>query len=338
MQRRWQIARCATATLYAAVVIAAASCGGAPGAATGVTAPPTSSVAACRLPIGATSDGLGGFLAYPSGTYSPDPTSKLMYNARHQRWLPSPVVASPDGSTVVRADHPKLAQTTSLVAVDIASGAARPIAVVAGNAEPLAWLGSGIYYLEDQVGADSQLGVVNPTNGVTRVVAGQSNATGLPLFKASTVVNGGAAWSKTVENSGPSGDVLVRVDLASGRAEVWFRDQSISALDVLGFSADGNPLVTISSGQSRRLALLTGPGMSLPVLSRGLQPATTAAPGVEGVSDGHGLWLLASDGGIWLFADRGLHRVGAAPLPPAITPTSDTGPFTATLLLAGPCT
>lgn len=102
----------------------------------------------CRLPIGATAPGLGGFLSYPGGTYAPDSASQLLYNARHQRWFAGPpAVLSPDGNSQLRADHPKLARTTSLVAVDLASGREQQIAIVDGDATPEAWLTSAIYYL-----------------------------------------------------------------------------------------------------------------------------------------------------------------------------------------------
>ena len=290
----------------------------------------------CQLPIGSTIPGVGGFLSYPGGQFSSDGTSALSYSAKHQRWLPVPhQFISPDGDSYLRLDFSKTSRVTSLNAVDIATGNERPLGGLGSSAAPLVWSMSGIYFLQF-ARPQPELWVLDPAKQTSRMVAVGSNGLGLPIFKAWTGVGGGAAWSKTVENTaGPAGDILVRVDLASGQAEVWYRQNTPTTLDVLGFGPEGDPLVTVVSGGGNRILLLTGPRRSNAIESRDFRPG---APGAgTGISDSHGLWLLANDGGVWLYRDRIVRPIGSAKLPPSVSPASDIGPARPNLLIAGPC-
>lgn len=280
----------------------------------------------CTLPIGGTSRGLGGFLTYPGGSYAPDAASESFYDAKHARWSNERPILSPDARYALREDHLKSAPpTTRLVAVEVASGREQALGDI-GNGSSVAWLQSGIYYV-----TRNELLVLDPSTGSHRVVAGPTNATGLELFAALTAYNEGAVWSMTVSGgSGANGDVLVRLDLSSGKAEAWLGADGTKYFQLLGFASDGDPLVAISVGDHRQLALLTGPERSVPVEAEAFR---AQGPVPFGVTDQHGLWLLSEDGGIWLLKDRVMKRVGAAPKPP----DADTDVNPPALTLAGPC-
>jgi hypothetical protein len=181
-----------------------------------------------------------------------------------------------------------------------------------------------------------ELWAFDPTQQTLRLVAGQSNETGLSLFKSRTYFNGGAAWTMAVPNtSGPAFEILVRVDLANGRAEEWYRGTTTTSPMVVGFSPEGSPLVMIGSDSGIRVTLLTGPGKASYIESGDFRP--TIGPW-NYLSDNHGLWLLADDGGIWLYRDRALRKVGSSPLPARSIPVIDGGGLMRPpLYIAGPC-
>jgi hypothetical protein len=302
-------------------------------------APPERLVAndssACRLPIGSAVSGVGGFLTYPAGDFSSDSTSAVSYSARHHRWLPAlRQFISPDEASYLRFDYSKVSRATSLYVVDIASGSERPLPALGPSAFALAWSASGIYFVQHN-GSEPEVWVLDPAKQTSRMVASPSKQFDLPLFKAWSGFGGGAVWAKTVENTaGPAGDVLVRIDLAGGHTETWYREKTPSSLDVLGFSPDGQPLVMGSSGGGNRMLLLTGPGKSSPIGSGTYR----YGPGTgTGVSDGHGLWLLGADGGVWLYRNRSLISVGSAKLPPPTSSEMGHGPMRPNLSIAGPC-
>lgn len=290
----------------------------------------------CRLPIGGAVPGIGGFLSYPEGQFASDRASALGYSAKHRRWLAAPrQLVSPDGDSYIPLGDSGIYRdrVRSLSAVDIATGAELPLGNLGSSATaPLAWSPSGIYFMKFP---GPELWVFDWVKKNSRLVAGQSIEVGLPVFKARTYFNGGAAWTMTAENtSGPNFDILVRVDLASGRAEEWSRSTTSTSLTVLGFSPEGNPLVWVGSDRGSRIVLLTGPGRSSFIESGDFRPGQGPW---NFLTDSHGLWLLAHDGGIWLYRDRTLRRIGSAPLPPPSLPVIDGGLMRPALSIAGPC-
>lgn len=296
----------------------------------------------CRLPIGGLEPGIGGFLYYPQGQFTSDHTSALGYSAQHQRWLPVPrQLISPDGKSYIPDwnSNARRDRETLLTAVDIATGAVRPLGSLGTlAAPPQAWFHTGIYFMKFAE-TGQELWVFDPAKQTSRLVTGQSNETGLPLFKSRTYFNGGAAWVMTGPNtSGPSFDILVRVDLASGRTEEWYRATPPSpAIAILGFGP-ANPLVMIGSDGGIRVGLLAAPRRVSFIESGTFRPALGPW---NYLSDSHGLWLLANDGGIWLYRDQRMSRVGAAPLPqlpptPSVRPMHFV-PMPPPLSIAGPC-
>jgi hypothetical protein len=242
---------------------------------------------------------------------------------------------SPDEVSYLRFDFSKATRATSLYVVDIASGIERPLTSLGPSASPLSWSAAGIYFLQS-VGSETEIWILDPAKETSKMVARPSTQLGIPLFRAWSGLGGGAVWAKTVENTaGPAGDILVRIDLAGGHTEAWYRDKAPSTLDVIGFSPDGHPLVMISSGRNSRMLLLTSPGKSISVESGTYR----YGPGTgSGISDSHGLWLLAGDGGVWLYRAGGLSFVGAVKFPDPVSPKgSHFGPSRPILAVAGPC-
>jgi hypothetical protein len=302
-------------------------------------APPERSIASdpspCRLPIGSVVPGVGGFLSYPGGDFSSESTSAVSYSAKNHRWLSvNRQFISPDEASYLRFDYSKVSRATSLYVVDIASGSERPLPALGPSAFALAWSASGIYFVQHN-GSEPEVWVLDPAKQTSRMVARPAKELALPLFRAWSGYGGGGVWSKTVENtSGPAGDILVRIDVVGGHTEVWYREDNPSTLDILGFSPEGYPLVMVSSGAGNRMLLLTGRGKSSPIESGTYRYGPGAG---TGVSDGHGLWLLGADGGVWLYRNRSLISVGSAKLPPPTSSAMSHDPMRPNLSIAGSC-
>jgi hypothetical protein len=299
----------------------------------------------CRLPVGSFPTGVGGFIDFPSGKFSRDPQSAFSYDSASGRWLAVPrALISPDRASYAASEFSKVSPYGSLIRiVDMASDTERASWRVEGNAGVVGWTPGGVYFIRSASRDPNFLGpelwVLNPTTGERRLVTPQPKpGRGLPLFKAWTALGGGAVWSKTVPDTAPSTDVLVRVDLSDGRAVTWFK---APGLEVLGWDEQGHPFVAFSADVSRpsvRLIRLLGPNQPSSIGLDGFAPAGTMPP--SEVTDEHGAWFAAADGSIWLLGpgpQGKLTRVGAVPLPPPVTPQSDVGFELARVLVAGPC-
>ena len=299
----------------------------------------------CRLPLGSFPTGVGGFIDFPGGKFSRDPQSAFSYDAASGRWLTVPrALISPDRASYAASEFNKVPPYGSLIRiVDMSNDNERASWRVEGNAGVIGWTLGGIYFIRyasrDPNFLGPELWVLNSTTGERRLVTSQSKpGSGLPLFKAWTALGGGAVWSKTVPDTAPATDILVRVDLSGGHAVTWLK---APGLEVLGWDEQGHPLVAFSADvlrRSVRLIRLLGPNQPSSIGLDGFAPAGTL-PASE-VTDEHGAWFAAADGSIWLLRpgpQEKLARVGAVPLPPPVTPQSDVGFELARVLVAGPC-
>jgi hypothetical protein len=250
---------------------------------------------------------------------------------------------SPDGTAYAESEFVK-GTGTGIRVVDIATRQARSVWQEAGPTSALGWRPEGIYFLRQfaRPGEPSfegpALWVVDPVGGSARVVTAQPRiGAGLPLFKAWTALAGGAVWLKTVPDSPPSVDILVRVDLPSGHAQRWLTAPPGTNIEVLGVDATDHPVVALVSadGHPASVVRLPGPGQSMPLAASGFRPA--AHMPVQLTADRHGLWIAGDDGSIWLGdASGGFHLVARVPVPPPRDPGSDM-PGSTRMLVAGPC-
>jgi hypothetical protein len=321
--------------------VATSACGWARPAA----GPPLQAVAfSCRLPVASLPTGSGGFVTFPDASFVPDRASGVSYDRRSGRWLPvAGALRSPDGKGYVESGFVK-GVGTSLQVVDIATHQGRSVWQEPGVTAPLGWRPEGIYFLRQSARPGEPpfegpaLWVVDPVSGAPRLVTAQPRiGAGLPLFKAWTALAGGAVWLKTVPDSPPSVDILVRVDLPSGRPERWLTATPGTSLEVLGVDATDHPIVALVAGNGHPASVLrlSGPGQSTPLEAAGFRPA--ASMPVQLIADAHGLWVAADDGSIWLGnASQSFHLVAHVPVPPARDPGSDM-PGITRMLIAGPC-
>lgn len=310
-------------------VLALAGCGVAP--ARTAVAPPSFS---CRLPVGSQPAGLGGFVDFPGGSFTPDPQSTSSFDAG--RWLPIiRADISPDGTAYAVDEYVKDGSyTTAIHVVDVASGKDRAVWKVEGGDRVAGWTASGVYFIRDASHqpnfAGPDLWLLDPTTGQQRLVTRQPPiGAGLPLFNAWTALGGGAIWTWSVTDDHPAKDVLLRVDLTTGQAATWMT----AAGAILGWDAQSHPFVVVGGGTVR----LLGPNETSPVGSVGFRPPLTGPPSV--VTDNHGSWFTAFDGSIWFLpggSDQ-MEKVARVPLPVPTPPQSDMGFQISQLRIAGGC-
>lgn len=315
----------------AIVVLALAGCGLAPGR-TALAQPSFG----CRLPVGSRPAGLGGFVHFPGGTFTPDPQSTSSFDAG--RWLPiNRAEISPDGTAYAVDEYVKDAlYTTGIHVVDITSGKDRAVWRVDGADTVAGWTEDGIFFiryaLHEPNFAGPDLWLLDPTTGQQRIVTPQPPVgAGLPLFKAWTALGGNAIWTWSVTAGRPAKNVLLRVDLTTGQATTWMA--AAGDIDVLGWDAHGHPFVAVGGG----LVRLLGPNQPAAVESIGFRSPPTMPPSV--VTDDHGSWFAALDGSIWLLpgGSDNMEKVAAVPLPVPTPPRSDIGFQISLLLIAGGC-
>jgi hypothetical protein len=292
-----------------------------PGPATALSSPVSTAqgVASCRLAVSfVTSAGrppkqAGGFLTYPGGgpsggSFAADPSAvstatTWAYDAALHRWLPAlPGAISPDG-------HAYIADSTSdaITVVDADHGSSKRL-VDSGVVRVLGWANQGIVYLA-QRGSGTSFNLLDPQTGASRVLA----VPGFPTFFPSGRVEGNALWGVGLNSANAS--TVVRFDLANGQASVWYTFAATpgshnSLPQLLGFDRLGHPAVlNAPSGfnGAYQVLLVTAPQQATTIYAG--QPSSGFRPAQQAIGDTHGLWMLGTDGSLWLHDAAGLHAI-----------------------------
>jgi len=292
--------------------------------------PPAAPVTtSCRLAVSyVTSTGhpaklAGAFLAYPGSglsttSFSVDTpagssSAAWTYDAPLHRWLPTlPGAVAPDG-------HAYIADLTSdsITVVDAMTGHGTQL-VSGGVFRALGWGNQGIVYLAAR-GNSTSFNLLDPQSRASRVLA----VPGFPAFYPGGRVNGNALWGVGLDSANAS--TVVRVDLASGQATVWYTFAAVPGShnglpQLLGFDRLGHPLVlNAPSGfnGAYQVVLLTGAQQASTIYTG--QPSSGFRPAQNAIGDAHGIWMLGTDGSLWLYrTEAGLQAVSPAPGSPTI--------------------
>jgi hypothetical protein len=271
----------------------------------------------CSLPISTNLGQQAGFLSIPSGTYTPDPaaaasSSRMTYDRPLKRWLPvSWAQLLPDGSAYAYTKEASPTQFRNEIhVVDVATGRDR-IVYNQGAYHVVAYRLDGIYLDHHLNGTDASNGLwrLDPTSGSLKAYpAGQQATWGW--------IGAGGAWSYSVDGNRFGSNSFGRLDLSTGAVETWFQVASpqppgpgSKSIRLLGF--DGSqPLVQVyvddHTSEIWRLSA-AGHATRLPDLALGpLSPPSS-------VADSHGTWLIAGDGGVYLYANAAFTKVAMAP-------------------------
>lgn len=280
--------------------------------------------AACQLPLSVVArEGqpplqTAGFLTYPAGRFVADPSVQPAATVRTfdmsvHRWVPTlSRYLSPDGRRFI--DN---STTDSLVIVDAVTGVKMSL-VSSGITGIFGWSNQGIVYR-------GQAGIIllDPQTGSFHKLS-------VPVMLPYGRVDGSVLWVVGVNANDVA--MLVRQDLTDAQSTVMYTfnrpAHSTGGLpQILGFDQVGNPvIVDAPSGFSGayQVLIVTG-GQKAATIYSG-QPGSPFRPRQQAIADSHGIWMLGSDGSLWLYnSARGLQSVASAAGTPAI------------VALGGPC-
>ena len=290
------------------------------------SAPPLASAASglpanwlsCRLPVYANTPGSGGFIVLPDNTFVADPRSAgtvpspspgiptptpapggggypgagypgwygLTYDAAYAKWLAVPYRwMSPDGvhysyplggdlyvQNVKDGSHLELAQGQSLNPIGVENDG-----VYAANSAQ-----GGLWFL--------------PYSGSAKQVATSGFWQG---------IGRGAAYG-TPTSAVPQGatNTIIRLDLASGAVSPYFSQSGQSS--VIGFDAQGYPLILTNYGNAQAIFIVSAPNNVLAIAYVAYGPYVQPAPFPTGtpIADTHGIWFSVNYGqGIVLYSN-----------------------------------
>lgn len=306
----------------------------------------------CRLPFvqGRGSGSQAGFVDFPSGAFTPDPTAPpnaTYYDRAVSRWLP---VARSE----VAPDGRHYAYTTGgisltggpprLHVVDAATDADRVIDLSPLDQPPFDeprhpnvyavadYAADGIY-----IGTSGDVGPfpphwrVDPASGIITDLGKQADPAQRSTTQAHVVDDGtGHGWVSVFDSRDPhpalsamdgrpKPNEVVRRNLSTGADEVWFYHPGFM-VRLIGAFVGGGLLVEDQAATNPSVVfeywLVTTPGTSRLIDTRG----DLVGLG-EGLADSHGLWLGSYDKayrGLYLFASDGtVKRVSDLPGEPA---------------------
>lgn len=285
-----------------------------------VSATPVPVVLSCRLPISNGQPGGGGFVTFPAATFAPDSRSGvtipgngnvfgLSYNRAAGRWLPVPRPwVSPDGSHYAYLDF----RNNTIHGITVATGAdtylgpkpngAASSARLAGAGwQPIEALDEGLY-AAPAGGPNATAGLwLFPFSG-----AGERQVTSSNYWHE---IGGGGAWG-TSSPSVPEGaaNTIMRLDLRAGSTQDWFTRPGLQS-HVMGFDADGHPVVQAISRDETQVWRLMGPGKAdqlLAAKTNGNDPNRLFVDSVLG--DRNGIWI-ATNQGLYLTTASGTQKV-----------------------------
>jgi hypothetical protein len=250
----------------------------------------------CRLPIYVGPAGSGGFIVFPGGAFIADPSSAvtlptppagspgpaqgvpgyygLTYDSAFTKWLPVPRTwMAPDGA------HYAYPSTSSIYAVDIRTNAVTE-------------LGQGHVW--------NIVGVAN--DAVFAEVIGAPGLWKLPFAGAGTQLTTIGFWQMaspraaygTKSSALPNGitTVIIKLDFSTGKIDDNFYSRDGTFSNVVGFDAQGNPLISVSyfapnGGNEVWLVTSVGP---TPLFGSGSGAQGLNLQGTP-VGDSHGVWM-----------------------------------------------
>jgi hypothetical protein len=301
--------------LLVATVALIASCAGqgtqaASSPSTTVTPTVTAAALTCRMPISNSVPGTSGFITFPGGAFTVDPTSNprlpgysdnsyvngYTYDFKWSRWLPvSYRAVSTDGSMYAYF-------STAMHVVSLDSGADRslgaPSGWSAGMMEPpdiLALTPDGVYAHAGLPG----LWLIG--------TAGTAQVTTEGYWDA---VSGGAAWGRSTNIYPAEGSVysILRLDLKTGVAQPWFTKAGVQ--QVVGADVYGNPVVMVTpktgTGDSDlELWVVTGRDQGARIFSANSVVHRQLVLGLvtPAIGDSHGIWFQAGPS-LYLYSEH----------------------------------
>ncbi len=310
---------------------------------------------ACKLPVVLGGEApTAGFLSFPGGHFTVDPTGDFSLDAGKQlyrsvaqpglygpqkaafydrvlsRWLPvQRTSVSPDaaryGFVQAGAGWPQRPAPWQVHIVDIRSGADRAF-TLPGSASLIGW--GVVAFSAEGVYLNHQPYEPPTLPGLWLLDLRQGTVQQVFADKVVAAVGAGSAWLTDTNPDdphpaispyygGPLPNELLRRDLKSGATSGWFYQPGAS-VTLLGFDPSGHPLVSVlpSERSSPEIWMLAAAGQATALVSGPAQ----GFQGVQAWADGHGIWI-AGNFELFLYANGALRPAA----PGSLTVAGDCG-------------
>jgi hypothetical protein len=252
-------------------------------------------VLSCRLPVYVGPPGSGGFITYPSATFSADPSSGvtlpspspgspspvpppyygqqnpgLTYDVAFKKWLPALWTAvTPDGSRYAYTSPNSIYVTNVADNSQVELGEGKAWIILAAQAE-------GVYAINPNVAGLWLLPYSGPARQITTTGYWQAEAAGAAYGTESSALPQGVSTT------------INRLDVATGASTAWFT-RSGGSSSVVGFDGNGSPIIFAwpFSGQGPEVWIASSASSALPIMgaSQGITPNGTP------IADSHGVWF-----------------------------------------------
>ena len=258
--------------------------------------------------------GHGGFIQFPSGSFTPDPASLGSFDRAFSKWLPVPRAwISPDGKRYAYSVNPpgNGPQTGTIHLVDVATGSDRPF-LVPSTSNVVSFEAEGVYiaHVVPNSGA--------PPTGLTLVDANTGSYRQIAAAGTWSAIVGGSAWGADLDssiappaNAGPGAANRIRkLDLKAGVVTAQLPSPGVN-VQVLGPDAGQ---AVIAYGQS-----VNGPAYSIGrtdgVKMFTAESVSTSNPAAPIVSDNGAIWFSSQSSALWLWdsPQTGVREVATGP-------------------------
>lgn len=316
--------------LAVGLLFALASCSSSTDSAS--NSPKPAAPAACRLPFvlfGGPQAGSytgPGFINYPAGTFTPDPSGSprggpdgstaKTYDKKFSRWDPAPfdLVSSDGARYTYTEDIPNpssqglgaLPLGTKVHLVDVATGKDDIVYQTRDALFAIALKPEGVYLGQiTQVIDTAQpyyLWLLNPTTRSAHELLG-----GKPVNPGAQVVGDAVLWTTDIDPNNPVGrgnsfNEVLSVNLADGTKTTWFEQPTMS-VQLLGLDSSNKPVISIWD-------LGSDPGQTLVVSAPNVTSQLAKQQFTQMVTDSRGLWL-GTPGVVLVRPDRSIHKIFA---------------------------
>jgi len=257
----------------------------------------------CRLPVTNANRTSSGFLSLPDGKYTPAGEYGLTYDPALGTWLPVPANwVAPNGRAfayVNRLDANGGAADAEMLHIVDAVTRSQTVWLLPQRGAIIGWTVDGIYFSARD---NAETLLIDPATGESHSIGINMSEPGTSWSELRDGYGWGVAYPGGYDTIGSGQYKLMRLDLSTGQAELWYA--SPAELWLLGDDAEGRPILIEGSGSS------DGTGRPIAVVAQNKAVHLGTADQIFTwdqvvVADSHGYWFSGAMGGIWLYTPAG---------------------------------
>jgi hypothetical protein len=247
------------------------------------------------------SKGEGGFLDFVSGTFETDTRSVGSWDQPMASWVPARLQdISPSGDAYA---YVRYTGTSATLAVQTLHPAKSKDLLFkpSGSLEVVGYTAEGIY-VQRFARLENGLWFVDPSVASAKLIEAEPNDQLNETYW--DFIGDAVAWGKGKSSDPAQGEVLMALNLSTGRKTEYFFPNS-SGWDILGLSSGGAPIVSTYVGNESKIVEILGQSAALEIGAN--QGRLWWAN-----SDRFGTWFSGGDESVWLYNGHDLRRLAIA--------------------------